>query len=318
MSLKWLSYIVITYMLMALVWWTILLHSKNEQAYKAKIELYQLENKPELASEKQKLTKDYNRQASMILGEGLVFGLSLLLGIWLIQRSFVRELEVRERQNNFLLSVTHELKSPLTSINLSLDTMRSRKLSTAMVQDISETALTESHRLENLINDLLLTTKLDQKYTFSTELVDVSMLINHTINNFYITRPDISIHSKLTENLLANIEIQAFEKVITNLIENAIKYGNKSDIYIETSKDLTNKKVLVKVMDHGLGVPHKEQGKIFEKFYRVGSENTRKTKGTGLGLYIVDQIIKGLGGTVEYKDNKPTGAILEIKLPLQA
>lgn len=315
MSMKWLSYLVISYMLLALIWWTILLHSKNQQAFDSKAALMTIQgNLTEIAP----LESEYKRQANMILGEGIVFGVSLLLGIWLIQRSFSRELEVRERQNNFLLSVTHELKSPLTSINLSLETMRKRTLSQEMIKDISDTALGESHRLENLINDLLLATKLDHEYAFLKTNTDVSTMIKEILDEYFLNRDNVVLHHHIQDAIFADIDQAAFEKVVTNLIENSIKYGNGQKIEVNLLKEQDNKSFKLEVKDEGPGIPIKEREKIFQKFYRVGSENTRKTKGTGLGLYIIERIVEGHHGTVSYLENKPTGAIFEVKIPMKA
>ncbi|MCB0648270.1 MAG: HAMP domain-containing histidine kinase [Saprospiraceae bacterium] len=313
--MKWLSYIVISYMLLALVWWTILLHTKNREVYEAQVENLKItqHNTPETY---EFLTKNYKRQANMILGEGMVFGVSLLIGIWLIQRSFARELETKEKQNNFLLSVTHELKSPLTTINLSLETLKKRKLEHDMVKEVSESALQESHRLERLINDLLLASKLDQKYQFSKEKIDLSTLVSETINRYKDRSEYFVFTDDVQENVHINGDGKSVEKILTNLIENAIKYGESSPIHISLSSDKQNGVAILKVCDEGPGVPLKERNNIFQKFYRIGSEQTRKTKGTGLGLYIVDRIAEGHGGSVSFHENQPKGSIFEVKLPL--
>ena len=313
--MKWLSYIVISYMLLALVWWTILLHTKNKEVYEAQVENLKItqHNTPETY---EFLTKNYKRQANMILGEGMVFGVSLLIGIWLIQRSFARELETKEKQNNFLLSVTHELKSPLTTINLSLETLKKRKLDHEMVREVSESALGESHRLERLINDLLLASKLDQKYQFNKEIIDLSALVAETIDRYKDRSEHIVINDAIVSDLSISGDGKAIEKIVTNLIENAIKYGESSPIHVSLSSDVQSGMAVLKVCDEGPGVPLKERNNIFQKFYRIGSEQTRKTKGTGLGLYIVDRITEGHGGSVSFHENQPKGAIFEVKLPL--
>ena len=313
--MKWLSYIVISYMLLALVWWTILLHTKNKEVYEAQVENLKItqHNTPETY---EFLTKNYKRQANMILGEGMVFGVSLLIGIWLIQRSFARELETKEKQNNFLLSVTHELKSPLTTINLSLETLKKRKLDHEMVKEVSESALGESHRLERLINDLLLASKLDQKYQFNREKIDLSALVAETIDRYKDRSEHIVINDAIVSDLSISGDGKAIEKIVTNLIENAIKYGESSPIHVSLSSDVQSGMAVLKVCDEGPGVPLKERNNIFQKFYRIGSEQTRKTKGTGLGLYIVDRITEGHGGSVSFHENQPKGAIFEVKLPL--
>lgn len=313
--MKWLSYMVITYMLMALVWWTILLHGKNKEIYMAKVETLRLQG--DLQNETlTQLTSNYRRQANMILGEGVVFGVSLLIGIWFIQRSFTRELEAREKQNNFLLSVTHELKSPLTSINLSLETLRRRNLNPEMVNELVGTALGESQRLENLINDLLLASRLDHSFQFVKQKIDLALLVTEVVGR-YKNRNHPELKADVTDGQVPIWgDNKALEKIVTNLIENAIKYGAQSPVEISVKVDQEKKAVLT-VKDQGPGIVHKERQRIFEKFYRIGSEQTRKTKGTGLGLFIVSKIVEGHYGTVAYHENKPKGSIFEVKLPLE-
>ena len=303
-------------MLMALIWWTILLHSKNKEVFLAQLELINSAPKDDSTTNTvATLTSSYKRQANMILGEGVVFGVSLLIGIWLIQRSFIRELETRERQNNFLLSITHELKSPLTAINLSLETLIKRKFDQETVNDIAGSALTESHRLEKLINDLLLASRLDHSYHFTMEKFDLSALTSETILRYNDKSESLHISSNIQEGIEIIGDSKALEKVITNLLENAIKYGDKNPIDVELSTSLQNSHALLKVKDKGPGIPVKERQKIFQKFYRIGSEHTRSSKGTGLGLYIIKKIIEGHQGVVSFQENKPKGSIFEVKLP---
>jgi signal transduction histidine kinase len=317
--MKWLSYVVISYMLLALIWWTILLYRKNQEAFDAKVELLHLQslkNKTSIFSteEYQLAQKEYKKQASMIMGEGMVFGISLLVGIWLIQRAFEKELLASRKQNNFVLAVTHELKSPLTSINLGLETLKKRKLDHEMVQDIADTAHSESIRLQKLIDQLLLTAKMDNKETiYRLENHKLSNLVQAYIDQFRANRKDVNILDRIQKDLSANIDPLAIETVLSNLLENAVKYAKDKPITIELSK--AEQKISLSVSDQGEGISEIEKKRIFDKFYRVGSEETRRTKGTGLGLYICKKIADVHSGTLTVKDNHPKGSIFELKLP---
>ena len=103
--------------------------------------------------------------------------------------------------------------------------------------------------------------------------------------------------------------------VITNLIENAVKYNFTEEPKIDISLKEENKKIILKIGDNGIGISDKEKKKIFERFYRVGNEDTRTTKGTGLGLYIVSQIVKAHQGKITVGDNQPKGTIFKIIFP---
>ncbi|MEZ4986561.1 MAG: ATP-binding protein [Saprospiraceae bacterium] len=107
---------------------------------------------------------------------------------------------------------------------------------------------------------------------------------------------------------------QAMTSVITNLVENAIKYSKDNpQIAIRVYSDA--KKVHLEIADNGIGIPSGEKGRVFEKFYRIGNEDTRTTKGTGLGLFIVKEIVKYHTGQIDVRDNKPQGTVFQITLP---
>jgi signal transduction histidine kinase len=250
----------------------------------------------------------------MIIGEGIVFVISLLFGIYFIQRAYKKEIDVSRNQNNFLLAVTHELKSPITSINLGLETLMKRDLQKEMVKEISSNTLKESNRLERLINDLLLATKVDQIYYFNRQSIDISEALSDHIDDLHRIRPNVKISYHSEGTVLALVDPTYFITMMSNIIENAIKYGEEETVTVSILK--SGNRASIQVCDLGYGIPIKERERVFSKFYRVGSEEVRKNKGTGLGLYIAHKIINGHDGTIEIKDNTPKGTIFEIKLPL--
>jgi len=203
LSLRLLSLIVIAYMLIAFSWWSVLLYTKNKDAFIAKAEHMKIVMAAEGSIKNntdfiqtpvyKDLAKKYKRQEWMILGEAIVFVISLVIGVWLINRGYNKEIVVANQQRNFLLSITHELKS---------------------------------------------------------------------------------------------VSLKAEEQQVT-----------------------------IDIADQGLGINDKEKKKVFEKFYRIGSEDTRKTKGTGLGLFIVNEIIKAHQGSIIILDNEPRGSRFRIELP---
>lgn len=312
--MKLLPYIVISYMLLALLWWTVLLHKKNTALYNSKIEMLMLKQDAGYEAQVLQLINEKSSQTKMIIGEGIVFVISLLCGIYFIQRAYKKEIDVSRNQNNFLLAVTHELKSPITSINLGLETLMKRNLDTEMVKEISSNTLKESKRLERLINDLLLATKVDQIYYFNRQSINISEALQGHINDLHRTRPSVKIAFHSDESISALVDPTYFITMISNIIENAIKYGCDEPISLNVLK--SGSSASIQVCDLGHGIPLKERERVFSKFYRVGSEEVRKNKGTGLGLYIAQKIVLGHDGTIEIRDNIPKGTIFEIKLPL--
>ena len=163
-NLRFVSYLVIGYMVMALAWWAILLFRNNKETHLLQMELLQYKYGRELSelnnienlAEFREIEKDYKRQNYMILGEAGVFIMALLMGMYFIQRTFIQELQIAERQKNFLLSITHELKSPLASIQLILSTFKRKMLPQEKTVELAEDGISEVKRLEELFNKILI------------------------------------------------------------------------------------------------------------------------------------------------------------------
>jgi two-component system phosphate regulon sensor histidine kinase PhoR len=314
--IKFLSYGLFFYLILALTWWTLLLIVKNNDALNAKIELIKIvaiANNPEITEEAfmdqanvVKLRDDYTKQRNMIIGEAAVFIILLFVGIFQINKSFNREVEAADQQRNFLLSITHELKSPLASIKLILQTFLKRELPKEKKEDLLSSALTESNRLENLVNDLLLSAKLEKAYTPHFEEIPVNMLIEHSVFTLSNSHPSAKINLSMPEeDMVLSTDKEGLYAIIKNLVENGIKYNtNNPEIDIQLT-DAPAKQLIIS--DNGIGISDKDKTKIFKKFYRIGNEDTRKTKGTGLGLYIVKEFVSALGATIEVEDNSPIG-----------
>jgi signal transduction histidine kinase len=304
--MKWIAAIVMFYMLAALCWWSILLLKQNELIYAFNTGAIQ----PMAAQE---AILSYHKQKKMILGEGMVFGLSLLAGIYLLYRFFRNQLIATKSQNNFILAFSHELKSPLTSINLSLDTLKKRALSQDKVGEVCDIALDESKRLESLINSILMVAKIDD-FIIKPEFVNLIDLIQDTIS---IVNPKLFANQNITflseeKTLVTQVDILAFKSIIINLLENAIKYGDTKPIEIEI---VDKGYIQINVKDQGKGISNEEKSKIFQRFYRIGNENTRSATGTGLGLYIVKRLVEMHKGQITLQDNLPKGSIFSVTLP---
>lgn len=326
--LRLLSYGVIAYMLLAFLWWSVLLFNKNQDTFYAKSEVLKIGMVAEgivktpqdfIAHPRyQALERDYRRQEWMIMGEGLFFIFTLIIGIFLINKGYNEAVNAARERRNFLLSITHELKSPIASIRLVLDTFKKRQLKPEMTAKLTDNALKETERLHVLVNDLLLSAKLDTDYQPNFEPLILDELTASLIERCEAKFPEAQFSLKI-ENEIPVIQADAtgMTSVILNLLENAAKYSPK-DKQIHTFLRSFDNKVELKIADRGMGISDKEKKKIFNKFYRVGNEDTRSTKGTGLGLYIVHQTVKAHGGSIEVGDNKPTGTVFTIQIPLKS
>jgi len=323
-KLRILSIVVISYMLLALAWWSYLLYIKNNDAYQAKLELLKItkaaQSYPEvpadfkLDSDFIELSQNYKSQERMILSEAIVLAISLIIGIWFINRGYQRQTEAARQSRNFLLSITHELKSPIASIRLILQTFTKRKLEQNQINTFSKNALQETERLESLVNNLLLAAKLETtQVDIQAEDIELYPMLDGIRESIYNKNPEAKITLEVQHDTMIQADKKAMLSVFINLIENAVKYsGKESQIHIKYQEKRNTK--LITIADNGWGIPDKEKNKVFQKFYRIGNEDTRTTKGTGLGLYIVQQIIEAQQGKITIKDNIPKGTIFEIEL----
>lgn len=327
--LRLLSYIIMAYMLLAFIWWSVLLITKNQDAFDAKNELLHLFLQSEtqfngketslyasLQRQIAELEHNYKKQEWMIIGESIVFAIILLCGVYLIDRGYRKEVSIAKQRRNFLLSITHELKSPIASIELVLETFLKRQLEYSAVQKFSQNALKDTRRLIKLVNDLLLSARLEEDYQIHLEEIDIALLAHDLMMEFEEKYPEATFKIEEVNEIPAiKGDISGITSVLMNLLENAIKYAKDTPI-IELRLEHKNGHVHINVADQGIGIPDKEKKHIFDKFYRIGSEETRTTKGTGLGLFIVQRILKAHHGTIQVLDNNPSGTIMALKIPV--
>lgn len=324
--LRLLSNFVILFSLIAIAWWSILLFTLNRDAFQGKAG----ENKMLMIADGKiktdaeyletqfykDLKADYERQEWMIVGESLVFILSIIIGVYLINRGYNKEIAAAQQRRNFLLSITHELKSPIASIKLVLETFIKRELSPKHINQLSNNAVKETDRLNELVNDLLLAAKVETSYTPNLEEINVTQFLADIIQRLQSKYATVAFDFRKPKdpvNIYA--DRTGLTSVAVNLLENAVKYGTTNTKISTVLRQNEQQEVFIEIADNGIGIANKEKKKVFDRFYRVGNEDTRKTKGTGLGLYIVRQIVLAHNGKVSVADNKPQGTIFTISLP---
>jgi signal transduction histidine kinase len=251
----------------------------------------------------------------MIMSEGSMFVIVLFFGAYYLHKSINQEQKLQEQKKNFLLSVTHELKSPLASIKLLLQTIQKRDLTKAQILDFIDKSLLDIERLDDMVENMLLASKIDNRsYSFPKAKFNLSVLVDSIVNRLQVTKCDCNqqiIDAEIEPKIEITGDRFALTSVVTNLIENAIKYSSPCETVAVKlfSKD---DRIHLQVADHGIGIADAEKYRIFDKFYRVGSEDTRNTKGTGLGLYIVKEVLDKHEATIRVKDNRPAGSIFEV------
>ncbi len=251
----------------------------------------------------------------MVAGEGAVFILILLIGAIFTRNSFNREVALGNQQKNFLLSVTHELKSPIAAAKLYLETLLKRDFEKDKQKEIINNTLKETNRLLGLIENILFSAKIESgSYLPVKEDVNISETTLEIISILKARDPEQKNQqflSQIENNIFLNTDNIAFYSIVINLIENAAKYSPpQSKIIIELKKEKGD--TILSIFDEGPGIPEYEKKNIFDKFYRIGNEETRKAKGTGLGLYIVKHLVEQLGGKISVRNNIPMGSIFEV------
>ncbi|MEZ4953986.1 MAG: HAMP domain-containing sensor histidine kinase [Saprospiraceae bacterium] len=321
-KLRLFSYIVMAYMLLAFTWWALLLFTKNRDAFYAKRELNQLvlaaegrikTNEEFVKTEKyQELYQAYKRQEWMIFGEASVFVLTLVAGMWFIHKSYHRLVSANQQQRNFLLAITHELKSPIASIQLVLETLIKRELPKTKADQLAGTALKENERLLQLVENLLLSAKLESSFEPDFEEINLVELMHDLITKAKRRHPHAQINYSMSGvPQIMKLDRSGITLLFNNLVDNAVKYSDERP-EINIGLLANGPQVSMTFADQGSGIPDNEKKRVFEKFYRIGSEETRKTKGTGLGLFIVDQIVKAHHGHISVMDNQPKGTVFKI------
>lgn len=287
-----LFYLLAVYIIVQFSWWLYLIFSLYQQVY---------------ADREMLLHKIW-----MLVGEGSVFLVILLGGIYSIRRALKREKQVRQLQENFLQSVSHELKTPIASIGLSLETLQKRKLDDRQSSVIYNRSLQEVYRLNRLVSDILTARNIEHNnYFFDRQPIAIHQFVQETVDRL---RASVLQHHHIVLQLhpaTVSFDPDALNSLTHNLLENACKYApHGSAITVQTA--VRASKTLLSVADEGTGIPDHQKKRVFDKFYRIESEATRKSKGTGLGLYIARFLVERQGGNIQLSDSQPKGLTVTV------
>jgi len=308
--------ILFTYVVLQFLWWEILLVKQSGQIIdeKQKVVALSVSNDQQLKAELKELQSKRRTKTVMIVSEGTVFLLLLLFGVYKIKQAYDKEDELRRQQNNFFLSITHELKTPIAATKLQLQTIQKQKPAAALQEELIQNALQETERLNTLIDNVLLASSMETP-GFKVELrpTNMSELLQKVMKRYYSRECEsgsIQLNAGASRPVLA--DEQALTSIITNLVDNALKYsGEEKNIQVQLNQQ--EAQVVMEVKDQGVGISKTDKEKIFTRFYRAGNEETRRTKGTGLGLYIVKKLVEAQRGDIQVKDNTPKGTVFSIR-----
>lgn len=252
-----------------------------------------------------------NTRKHQYLGEGATFLAIILIGAGVVYSSIRSNHLLSQQQSNFILSVTHELKSPIAAVKLNLQTMARRKLNEETQLQLINRSVNEANRLDDLCNNLLLASQMEsRRFKPADERINLSEVAEECLLA-YEQRSKNPFSGKIEEECFTNGDRLLWKLAINNLLENAVKYS-PAEGHVTLDLLRQDEDLVLTISDEGFGISDNEKGKIFRKFYRVGNEKSRKTKGTGLGLYLTSKIIQQYKGAILVRDNNPKGTVFEI------
>jgi signal transduction histidine kinase len=259
------------------------------------------------------------RQVALLV-LGVIFFALIITGLILNTIFLVREIRRNEQHDAFLNAVTHELKTPIASIRLYLETLKTREVAEDKRLEFYEIMLADSNRLLNTVEQVLQAGQtregkrllnisrinLEKLLKESVEIIRSRYNLNKNAIEFVETKNSIKVSGDAAE----------LQAVFTNLLDNAVKYSkNNVKVWVEM-KNSDKKKVEIRIKDSGVGIPQNELKRIFKRFYRVPNVSTQKAKGTGLGLYIVRSIVKKHGGKIWVESKgEEKGSTFIVQLP---
>jgi two-component system, OmpR family, sensor histidine kinase CiaH len=296
-------WLLFAYTIAALLWWFYELYFQNKLISYIKIKellpndsLYQLH-----------YTKIINFKRSNIIQftlEGATFLLLIIAGAIYIYRGFLTELRFTKDQRNFMMAITHELKTPIAVAKLNLETLQKHKLTESQQKQILGNTLQEANRMDMLCNNLLVSSQIEAgKYNITKEEQNLSAMINDCVHEFIIRYPLRVFTKNIAQDIHAIGDLFLLQIAFNNLLENAIKYSPKEKPIVIIFQQIENLAIL-KVIDEGAGVADADKKLVFEKFYRTGNEATKRAKGTGLGLFLTSRIAKAHKGNIKIEDTQ--------------
>jgi len=306
-----LYWLMLVYIVAALVWWFIELNRQNNQMTRMRTEIAsvkEISTYPDTETLKK-------RKIAQYVGEGITFFLLIVIAAVFIFRAIRRQLKQSQQQQHFMMAITHELKTPIAISKLNLETLTLRKLSEEQKEKLMQNTLEELNRMHSLSNNLLLSSQIEADgYSLHLENLDLGEITERSISDFEKRFPG----RKIIFNRAGKINVKGdpflLEMLVNNLIENAIKYSPRQhQVVIHFSYE--NGEAKLSVADKGDGIVDSDKVRVFEKFYRTGNDATRQSKGTGLGLYIVNRVALAHKGSVRVTDNPGGGSVFTLTLP---
>ena len=306
-------WLLLAYTITALVWWLIELYSHNVTSANFRIK--------ELEITSATYTQDYdliikkrNSNTFQFFGEGIIFLGVIITGAIFLFRILVKELKSSAEQRNFMMAITHELKTPIAVSKLNLETIQKHKLTEEQQTKLVSNTLSETNRLDTLCNNLLISYQLDENaFKVTSSQINLTELVEDNIKSFQTHFPARKILANIEEQIFVKGDAFLIEIAINNLLENAAKYSPK-DKPITVILNGNDAETTLNIADEGEGISDEDKKLVFKKFYRTGNQATKSARGTGLGLYLVCKICRLHDGKITIQNNPKGGSVFTFAL----
>jgi two-component system, OmpR family, sensor histidine kinase SenX3 len=258
------------------------------------------------------------REGVLLFSGVLLFGL-IITGVVLNTIFLIREIRRNEQHDAFINSVTHELKTPVASMRLYLQTLQTREIDEAKRREFYDIMLADSDRLMNTIEQVLRAARTSQTKQLNRSTVDLRILVEECVQLARLRHhlPDEAVqYSDAVPNATVSGDLEELKAAISNLLDNAVKYsGQRVRIVVELVQNEASR-LAVRVKDEGAGIPPSELKRIFKRFYRIPNTMALRVKGTGLGLFIVRSVAERHGGRAwAESEGSDRGSTFTLELP---
>jgi signal transduction histidine kinase len=263
---------------------------------------------------------NWREVALLILG--IVFFVLIISGLVLNTIFLIREIRRNEQHDTFINAVTHELKTPITSIRLYLETLKTREVDETRRSEFYDIMLADSNRLLQTVEQVLRAGSAShRRRSINKSLIDLGEMVRGCLElarTRYNLEPDAILYTEILDERVVQVlgDVEELQAAVLNLLDNAVKYSHQEiKISVEVAT-VDAKRVAVRVTDRGIGIPSAQLKRIFKRFHRGEGNFMTRVKGTGLGLFIVRSIIEKHGGRVFAKSTGPgQGSTFTIHLP---
>ncbi|MFM7764795.1 MAG: sensor histidine kinase [Sphingomonadales bacterium] len=260
--------------------------------------------------------KKYLRKRDSWIYEGVVMTIIMLILALALYLYLDRILKLNSQQNNFLLAITHELKTPVAGTKLAIQTAQ-RKITTEQkdLDKLLRMADNNVSRLSRIIDNVLMATKVQSSHRMKFIIQDLVLeeLIEDTLAEIKDSLPETAVISaQYVPELLIRGDRELLQMALSNLIGNAVKYSKQGEEKIHIQTFILKGRVAMSVSDNGIGIPLSERKNIFKMFYRMGDERTRSSSGTGLGLFLVEKLLRQHSAIISISDNQPNGTAFNL------